>query len=976
MAKKAASFRALSALMALLFLFCASATTVCFDNAGWFNNALNIETTVSLGSDGEYAVYWPNDYGYDNTALIEVYNDAVDVNVEIAREGVVLMKNENNALPLAGGARVTIFGNGAVNSRIYQARSANEIPYASFVGAMQDELGADNVNTVLCTDVYTGLGTTGISSVVEADIDSVTAYASTWQSDYNDAAVVVLCRNGSEGNDVYQYSSTDTYADGSPRRMLDLSTNETALMEYLQSQKQAGVFGSIVVVLASEFAMELGFLDDYDVDACLLIGNAGSYGCTALAEVISGAVNPSGRTVDTYAASSISAPAVTYAGVEGVMTWGNADELNEYDTINNDMNIDYYIIYAEGVYVGYKYYETRYEDCVMNLGGAAGSAGVFKSEDGWNYADEMCYTFGHGLSYTSFEQTLDSTEYNAETDEYVLTVTVKNTGSVAGKDVVEVYAQTPYGDYERQNLVEKPAVSLAGFEKTGLLQPGESETVTVSVPRYFLASYDTNGAGTYILSAGDYYLSVGRDAHDALNNILAAKGYTTADGMTADGNAALAYSWNQAELDTETYSSSIYTGNEIENSFADADLNYYDGYEFEYLTRSDWEGTFPSEQLQLDATKQMMDAISNYDYETPADAPAVSDFTQGADNGITLTEMVDVDFDDPKWDEFVDQLTVDQMANLWTDNRAAQVVTELEIPGNARSDDDTTAAGGAIYWVSHPLTARTWSKTMANQRGLYEGLICTLIGRDEIWYGAGNLHRTPYGGRANQYWSEDATLSYIFGYNEAGPMQSVGCHMCVKHMCCNDQESQRTGLTVFVNEQSLREIYLRAFEGSFAGGALSVMATTGRVGTRLGKNYEAMMTTVLRGEWGFEGHVTSDGYVNTGYYNNTLEELVAGQDYSCSDGSGANAERIVNAINAGDGYILQALRQSAKRNLYVISRSASMNGLGNGGSVVSIVPGWEMALFVANIVLAVGFVACLVPAIVYDRKSRKEAADQ
>jgi beta-glucosidase len=259
---------------------------------------------------------------------------------------------------------------------------------------------------------------------------------------------------------------------------------------------------------------------------------------------------------------------------------------------------------------------------------------------------------------------------------------------------------------------------------------------------------------------------------------------------------------------------------------------------------------------------------------------------------------------------------------------------------------------------------------MNTKRGYYEGLICTLSGKDEIWYGAGNLHRTSYGGRAQQYWSEDATLDYFNGYYECKAAQSVGCITCVKHMCCNDQEAQRTGLSVFVDEQALREIYLRAFEGSFAGGALSVMATTGRVGTTLGKNYYPMMTTVLRDEWGFQGHVTSDGYVNTGYYNNTLEELEAGMDYSCCDSNGSNAQRILNAINKGDGYVLQLMRQAAKRNLYVMTKTASMNGLGSGAKVISIVPAWEMAVLVVNIVVAVAFVAFLILAILESRKNR------
>ncbi len=975
--KKTYLFRGLTACMAVLMCLCTSLTTLTLGNTTWINSNLNIQDTKTIGSSSdEYTVYWANDYGYDNTALISVYQDAAEANKEIAAEGITLLKNDNNVLPLSSDSKITIFGNASVNSSIYKTDCPDDLPYVDFVSAMKSEFGDSNVNTTLCENVYNGMDSTGTSTVAEADIASVQKYADSWQSDYNDCAVVVFARNGSEGNDVYQYASDDTYSDGSARRMLDLSTNEEALINYVSEQKKAGVFKSIVVVVASEFQMELGFLNDYDVDACLLTGMTGSYGCESIAQVLDGTVNPSGRTVDSYASSSVSAPSVVNAGVEGVSTWENADELNEFDKINGDENIDYYVIYSEGIYVGYKYYETRYEDTVMGSGNADGKSGTFNSSNGWNYSEEMVFPFGYGLSYTSFEESLDSVEYNAETDTYDVTVTVTNTGDVAGKHVVEVYAQTPYGDYEKENKVEKASVQLVNYDKTDKLEPGESQTLTIPVRKYFLASYDTYGAKTYILSSGDYYLSVGSDAHDALNNILAAKGYSTSDGMTAEGDSSKTYTWNQAELDAETYSVSTQTGYEVTNAFDDADLNYYDGYEYTYMTRSDWEGTWP-EKTELDASEQMMQALSNYDYEQPEDSPSVDSFTQGADNGLKLTDMMDVDYDDDeKWNSFLDQLTIEQLCNTVTDSKSTNTISTLDVPGNTKGDDDTNAAGGAIQFVSHPLTARTWNTDMNEKRGLFEGLICTLNGKDEIWYGAGNLHRSPYGGRAGQYWSEDAILDYYNGYYEAEAAQSVGCIICVKHMACNDQEAKRTGLSVFVGEQALREVYLRAFEGSFDGGALSVMTTTGRIGTRLGKNYSALLTTVLRNEWGFKGHTTSDGYVNTGYYNNTLEELDAGMDYSCCDSAGSNAQKILNAIENGDGHMLEVVRNAAKHNLYVMTKSASMNGLGNGSSVIAIVPTWEMAVAVSNIVIAVLLAACIVVTIlssVKDNKSVKEA---
>ncbi len=987
MKKKSPVFRGLAAMMGVIMLISMSITTLTLGHTTWINGNLNIAESVTVGgSEDTYAVYWANEYGYDDSALMAVYKDGVKAMEEIAGEGITLMKNENGALPLAANARITLFGYESVGTTITNSDKVTSSIFMqeeniSYLDAMLDEFGADNVNTILCDEVYGGdsesanTGGMGMgmsmggggstSSSGESEISKVVEHESTWQNDYNDAAVVVFSRYGSEGNDLYQYSSKETYEDGTARRHLDLSVNEEALMAYLYEQKQAGVFDSIIVILGTEFTMELGFLEEYGVDACLVTGEMGGFGAPALAKILTGKINPSGRTVDTYAANAVSAPAVVNAGHEGTSTWGNADELNDYETISNDANVDYYVVYAEGIYVGYKYYETRYEDVVMGRGNANSTVGAFASTGGWNYAEEMCYPFGHGLSYTTFEQVLDEVTFDEETKTYTVKVTVTNTGDVAGKDVVQVYAQTPYGEYEKENLVEKSAVQLINYGKTKLLQPGESQTLEIKCMEYFLASYDTYGAGTYILSAGDYYFAIGANCHDALNNILAAKGYTTANGMDYNGDASKIHTWNQATLDAETYATSVYTGNNIANAFDNADLNYYEGYECTYITRNDWEGTWP-ERMQLDATVEMMDALHNYYYDAEADQHpdiSVDSFTQGVDSGLTLVDMIGVDFDDPLWETFLNQLTIEQICNTMADSKAVNTISELDIPGTCRGDDDKSAAGGALRFVSHPLTARTWNHEMSSLRGLFEGLICTLNGKEEIWYGAANMHRTPYGGRTNQYWSEDAMQDYWNGYYECEAAQSVGCTICVKHMCANDQETQRTGLSTFLNEQSLREIYLRAFEGSFQGGALSVMCSLGRLGTLLAKNNTAMLTTVLRGEWGFKGTVTSDGYVDTGYFNNALECLEAGMDYSCSDSSGSIASRIQKAIDNGDGYALQLMRQAAKRNLYVWAQTAAMNGLGNGAKTIAIVPAWEMAVFVVNIVIVVLFVAMLALAV-------------
>ena len=654
--------RGTAAVMAFFTLTTVSASTLMFTYSGAINKALNINTSKIVETDDASAVntaYYDSEFGTDYTnkqAALKVEMEVAAENVAQAEEGTVLLRNENAALPLADTSRVTIFGNGAAHSTMGKSTTSSvaSIPTMTFGAAMQKVFGADNVNTTLLDNAYASLGATTATEVVEAPISDVEKYASSWSGDYNDAAFAVFTRLGGESNDTAMFGK-----DGS--HFLGLQANEKDLMAYLKAQKAAGVFKKIVVIINADQMMELDWLDDYDVDACVLAGVPGVIGYEGVANVLAGKVSPSGHLVDTYAANSLSAPATTYA-CENMQLWGNVDYVNSKatDLSNDGINVDNYTICAEGIYVGYKYYETRYEDAVMGSGDASSSVGS-STGNGWNYADEVVYPFGYGLSYTDFTQTLKGVTFNADTDNYEVEVEVTNTGDVAGKSVVEVYAQTPYGDYEKQNSIEKSAVQVVGFEKTDTLEPGQSQTVTVECERYMLASYDAKGAKGYILSAGDYYLSVGDDSHDALNNILAAKGYTTANGMTADGDAAKVYSWNQAEQDTTTYKMSRADDTvEVTNQFDNADLNYY-GVDFTYLSRSDWSGTYPASVVSIDATDEMIDDLNLDWYETPADAPAVSDFTQGADNGLKFIDMRLVEWnDDEQWDAFLDQLTKHQ----------------------------------------------------------------------------------------------------------------------------------------------------------------------------------------------------------------------------------------------------------------------------------------------------------------------------
>ena len=965
MKRKAAVFRGLAAIMAFLMLATVTASTLTFQYAGVINEHLNAQTTkVIQVAEGETTNtdYYTSEYGTDyynksQANLVELA--ASSENIHQVEEGTVLLRNENHALPLTVDERITIFGNAADSGCV--SSTIRTIPSVTFSSAMESALGEGNVNSELIENVYSNLSKTTNTEVIEASLADIRAYEDTWQQDFNDAAVMVIERVGGEDQGTAFY-----HADGS--HFLGLSAEEKDTLAYLQEQKESGIFNKIIVVVNAVQMMELDWLDDYSVDACLLVTEMGATGYEGLGNIMVGHVNPSGRTVDTFASNSLSAPAVTY-GENAVGKWGNMDEVHaravDYQEENPDF-VENYLIYAEGIYVGYKYYETRYEDTVLNAGNANSTVGS-STGTAWNYSDEVCYTFGYGLSYTTFEQILNKVEYDASRQKYLVDVTVTNTGDLSGKSVVEVYAQTPYGDYEQENKVEKSSVQIVGFDKTKELAPGESETLLVEVDPYMLASYDAYGAAGYILSAGDYYLAIGDDAHDALNNILAKKGYTMADGMTAEGNPDKVYQWTQETLDTETFRMSRVDNDvEVTNLFDHADINHY-GVEFKYLSRADWEGTFPETAVQLEVNEQMWDDLNLDWYETPDEAPSVESFTQGAENGLMFIDMRLVEWDDEEtWNKFLDQFTIEEMASLLNDTQGVAGIDRLGIPAQVRSNDCFTAgtllATGeqAISWASEVATARTWNKERFTERGRIMGIESAFCGKNENWYGGGNIHRTPFSGRNRQYYSEDGNFGYIVGAYEAKAMQEQGVIYCIKHFVLNDTEEPRQGAATFLNEQALREQYLRAFEGAFCeGGAMGTMIAFNRIGLVSAESDKNLLTELLRGEWGFKGRITPDGFSDFNYRYHYAEKFEAGIDYHCLDTGHASAA-IQEYIAAGDGHMLQLLRDMTKHNLYPILRSTSVNGLDSGTIIMTVVPAWQKAILAANVLTAVGFIVCTV----------------
>ena len=576
----------------------------------------------------------------DNGMSLDEWKKAADQLVEdVTSEGIVLLKNQNQTLPLAKGSKVTLFGRSSVDLVLggTGAGNINTDYVVDLKSAMEDD-GRFAINSTIWDFYKTYDGKDGYvrsnggyMGAKPEDIYTAVVPVSEYTDevkqsyiDYNDAAIVVFSRVGGEASDM----PTGAFGDG--EKYLALQPAEEALLKEI---KNSGAFDKIIAVINTSNAMELSWVDqeEYGIDACLWIGGVGQSGSRAVAKVLDGEVNPSGRLSDTYAADSFSSPAMQNFGD---FTFTNANEINS--SIGEANNGTKYVVYREGIYVGYRYYETRYSDGVTDPAGtnALSSAGAFVG-DTWNYDNEVCYPFGYGLSYGAedglpFAQEVVSSKMSD--DGLEMQVKVTNNGTAAGKNVVELYAQQPY----TCGGIEKSAVQLVGFDKTDILEPGQSETVTITVPKKEFSSYDYRTDKTYVLDAGDYHFAIGNSAHDALNNILAAQGKTVEDGMDAEGDAEKVYLWNNAK---KTLLNVSYSGDEVTNRFDDASLEYY-GEDTDYLTRSDW-STFPESYTDLTATADMMAAIDAEGSYEPGSSDTSAIIT-GQDNQMTLTRKLGI----------------------------------------------------------------------------------------------------------------------------------------------------------------------------------------------------------------------------------------------------------------------------------------------------------------------------------------------
>ncbi len=975
-------------IMAVLLVISFFAGNIANEFAGQINSFLGISTTRTEHTgegDAQYARYFESTF----QSVADLKAAGLAKVREVENEGAVLLKNDNGALPLSG-KDVSLFGATAV-SPVFGGTGSGAVSSENAPTYQQvfTEAGFNVVNKDLL-DWY-------VAEEYGRDFDPGNINEASWKqiqkSDAVDSfgkgetAIFVIGRVGGEANDLKSVN----HDDGANGDYLRPNKNELAILEGLKEMKDAGQISHIVLLLNSANPISAQFINDdaYGIDAALWIGSVGQTGLYAVADILSGAVNPSGSLPDTWWTDNLLDPAMANFGS---YTYQGADQ---YSFSSTGRVFNMYVVYQEGIYVGYRYTETRYEDKVLGTA----KTGSF------DYGSVVAYPFGYGLSYSTFEMSnmkVEKAGSGMETS-YTVTVDVKNTGSVEGKKTVQIYAQKPYTDYAKSNQIEKAAVELVGYGKTQLLAPGASETVTVEVPEYFLTSYDALGTGVFILDEGTHYLTAADNAHAAVNNILAAKGKTTSNGMTADGDKDLTYSVDYS-FDSETYAKSYGTGADVTSLFAAADINRYEGAgsnHVDYITRSDWEGTTTlwspnsddenDSYVRLSMTDQIAADVVLDDADLPendGDWPTMgsTDTAYQLVNLMRDAEDNPIPYDDPMWDELLDQLTYSQLSELCAvglrmtvavsaigkpetlDHNGPSGVTQkysLGPNGYATQTNDPDKEQTGTCYPCNGIIAATFNDQLVREVG-------ELIGEDAMWagyagfYGTGlNIHRTPYSGRVFEYYSEDGILTGLIATAESEAIQSKGVYVYNKHFVLNDQEEQRQGIGTWCNEQALREIYLRAFELPIVrADAKCVMTAFNRLGAFWSGAMPELMTSWLRGEAGMSGFAVTDMY--DGSYMSKPHEVLAGNDIpdnypgvtGTAVGSGTSdlgfefAEYGPGAAKE-NAPMARAMRESAHRILYTVVHSRGMDGISSDTVIIQVTPWWSTAITAVQIVTGI-----------------------
>lgn len=1007
------AMRGLAALMTCLMVLSIVGTGVANTYRGALDDTLGTESYVTINDDS--AARFKTDYA----TIEDMAAAARDIAIREGEEGTVVMKNDNGVLPLKANANVALFGLAAYN--VYGPKGGNADAasladalagaglnvnetlkdyYMTNIINMHTEMRANRwtgkeVPTTVYDHMYVSAPgdwtTYQIAEVPPAEFETLGVPANWKEAIAKDSiGICVFARGAGEGN-TYKPGSALNYAgEATGEDPLKLSADELAVVEAAKE-----TCSKVIVLLNTGNNMMIADIAEggsHEVDGICYIGCPNDYQTIGIANVLTGKVNATGALASAFVRDHQSIPAVQnvggdyfadyeivcrnddprYPGKEigniGTGSFGGAD------TYNGGM----YIVEAEGIYVGYKYYETRYFDAVMGQGNANSAAGATQGS-AWNYSDEMLYTFGHGLSYLDYTQTIKSVTVDRSVNGNITAVVeVKNNSNQDGKFLTQLYVQQPYTDYDRTNLVEKSAVMFLNSAKVDVAA-GKSKEVTITIPTKYLASYDANNAKTYILDAGDYYFTAAAGAHEAVNNILAAQGKTTADGMDAAGKNAVV-SWKLDQLDKTTFA--IANNTTVTNVADDADLNYWLPGTVTYLTRQDW-NTFPINYNKLNLKiadspkKDQWIAEMRGETYTISDTGAAAEAVPGPKftaSEIGAEQLNNIN--DPYWDKLVHAITIDEAVGAVIHGGSrSDTLTNIDNPVVIQNEGPTgisagytDEATGKTYKFnvnSQTLLGCSFNPELAYQWGLVEGNSCLWVERYDLWGSGLTLNRTPYNGRNYEYISEDPMLTNVIGREVIQGCSDKGIINGPKHMGFNDQEHNRAGISAYMTEQKFRETDLRGFEGALSDAfGMGVMIAFNRIGATNASHHVGMIQKIVRGEWGFKGLISTDMMNNYLYFN--AESMVMAGITQVADFAADNSH-----INLGEGGVdavwphisletvskdsnlVEQARENLKYQLYIFANSAILNI-----STQRVNTWWDTALTVttyASSILAVLF---------------------
>lgn len=1007
------AMRGLAALMTCLMVLSIVGTGVANTYRGALDDTLGTESYVTINDDS--AARFKTDYA----TIEDMAAAARDIAIREGEEGTVVMKNDNGVLPLKANANVALFGLAAYN--VYGPKGGNADAasladalagaglnvnetlkdyYMTNIINMHTEMRANRwtgkeVPTTVYDHMYVSAPgdwtTYQIAEVPPAEFEALGVPANWKEAIAKDSiGICVFARGAGEGN-TYKPGSALNYAgEATGEDPLKLSADELAVVEAAKA-----TCSKVIVLLNTGNNMMIADIAEggsHEVDGICYIGCPNDYQTIGIANVLTGKVNATGALASAFVRDHQSIPAVQnvggdyfadyeivcrnddprYPGKEigniGTGSFGGAD------TYNGGM----YIVEAEGIYVGYKYYETRYFDAVMGQGNANSAAGATQGS-AWNYSDEMLYTFGHGLSYLDYTQTIKSVTVDRSVNGNITAVIeVKNNSNQDGKFLTQLYVQQPYTDYDRTNLVEKSAVMFLNSAKVDVAA-GKSKEVTITIPTKYLASYDANNAKTYILDAGDYYFTAAAGAHEAVNNILAAQGKTVADGMDAAGSKAVV-SWKLDQLDNTTFA--IANNTTVTNVADDADLNYWLPGTVTYLTRQDW-NTFPINYNKLNLKiadspkKDQWIAEMRGETYTISDTGAAAEAVPGPKftaSEIGAEQLNNIN--DPYWDKLVHAITIDEAVGAVIHGGSrSDTLTNIDNPVVIQNEGPTgisagytDEATGKTYKFnvnSQTLLGCSFNPELAYQWGLVEGNSCLWVERYDLWGSGLTLNRTPYNGRNYEYISEDPMLTNVIGREVIQGCSDKGIINGPKHMGFNDQEHNRAGISAYMTEQKFRETDLRGFEGALSDAfGMGVMIAFNRIGATNASHHVGMIQKIVRGEWGFKGLISTDMMNNYLYFN--AESMVMAGITQVADFAADNSH-----INLGEGGVdavwphisletvskdsnlVEQARENLKYQLYIFANSAILNI-----STQRVNTWWDTALTVttyASSILAVLF---------------------